>query len=363
MNILPISRRDFLKISLMSASLLPFWKRDSRSTQLTDWPQNTALGRNCTAGTINIRSRPSADSLIINTVYEDTVFLWEKEVVGQAPPGLFSRKWIQTPEGYIYAPSLQPCKYLPNVPVSSLQNTSFGPGMWVEVTVPFVDIYLANPPARAPWLSAVQYPRLYFGQIIWIDELSQDASGKIMYRIKERTSYEDIFWAEATAFKPLTDGDFAPINPEVNDKQIVVNATYQYLSCLEEGREVYFCRVSTGSKINAEGQSVDTWATPLGEFPINRKLASLHMSGGSSGNGYDTPGIGWTSLFAPGGVAIHSTFWHNDFGVARSHGCVNVLPEDAKWIFRWTQPLVPYDPGDVTVQMPGGTKVKVIQPI
>jgi hypothetical protein len=298
---------------------------------------------------------------VIKTVYEDTVFLWEKEVVGQAPPGYFSRRWVQTPEGYIYAPALQPCKYLPNSPIASLADTSLGPGMWAEVTVPYVNILLANPPARSPWLSAVQNPRLYFSQIIWVDDIQPDATGKIMYRIKERFAYEDIFWADATAFRPLNEGDFTPISADVTDKKIAVNATYQYLTCLEGGREVYFCRVSTGSKINAEGQTVDTWATPLGEFPINRKVASMHMSGGSSGNGYDTPGIGWTSLFAPDGVAIHSTFWHNDFGVARSHGCVNVLPEDAKWIFRWTQPLVPYDPGDVTVQMPGGTKVEVIQ--
>jgi lipoprotein-anchoring transpeptidase ErfK/SrfK len=85
------------------------------------------------------------------------------------------------------------------------------------------------------------------------------------------------------------------------------------------------------------------------------------MSGGSSGAGWDTPGIGWTSFFAQGGVAIHSTFWHNNFGVPVSHGCVNVLPEDAKWIFRWTLPQVAYDPGDLTVSMPGGTTVEVIE--
>ena len=66
-------------------------------------------------------------------------------------------------------------------------------------------------------------------------------------------------------------------------------------------------------------------------------------------------------LFFPGeGVAIHSTFWHNDFGVAKSHGCVNAAPEDAKWIWRWTVPDVTYNPGDKTVQMPGGTIIKVI---
>ncbi len=45
----------------------------------------------------------------------------------------------------------------------------------------------------------------------------------------------------------------------------------------------------------------------------------------------------------PAGAAIHGAFWHNDFGVQRSHGCVNVSPEDAKWIYRWTTPFLSLD--------------------
>ncbi|NOY98449.1 MAG: L,D-transpeptidase [Chloroflexi bacterium] len=63
----------------------------------------------------------------------------------------------------------------------------------------------------------------------------------------------------------------------------------------------------------------------------------------------------------PLGVAIHSTYWHNNYGVPTSRGCVNARPDDAKWIFRWTQPVVPYDPGDVTVSMPGGTLIEVTE--
>jgi len=53
--------------------------------------------------------------------------------------------------------------------------------------------------------------------------------------------------------------------------------------------------------------------------------------------------------FASNGAALHSTYWHNDFGIPKSHGCLNCRPEDAKWLFRWTTPLVPYQPGDITV--------------
>jgi hypothetical protein len=40
---------------------------------------------------------------------------------------------------------------------------------------------------------------------------------------------------------------------------------------------------------------------------------------------------------------MHGTYWHNDFGKERSHGCVNMTPQAAKWVFRWTLPSVPPD--------------------
>ena len=69
--------------------------------------------------------------------------------------------------------------------------------------------------------------------------------------------------------------------------------------------------------------------------------------------------MGWVSLFIGKGVAIHSTFWHNNYLEPSSRGCVNVTPEDAKWIFPWSLPQAPYDRGDVTVEIPGGMKIIV----
>jgi lipoprotein-anchoring transpeptidase ErfK/SrfK len=87
------------------------------------------------------------------------------------------------------------------------------------------------------------------------------------------------------------------------------------------------------------------------------------MTGGTSGGGYDLAGIGWTVLFSSNGVALHSTFWHNNFGVPMSHGCVNLRPDDAKWLFRWTNPPVAYTPGDQYSQDSdiAPTKVTVVE--
>ena len=163
----------------------------------------------------------------------------------------------------------------------------------------------------------------------------------------------------AEAFRSLTSDEISPINLLAEEKRIVVNIDYQTLSCFEGKTEVHFARISSGAQYDALGNRVDVWETPVGEFPIWRKAISLPLSGGSASAGWSLPAVGWVSLFVGSGVAIHSTYWHNNYGEPSSRGCVNASPEDAKWLFRWSQPDVTYDPGDVTVEMPGGTKIYV----
>lgn len=357
-----IDRRQFLKYSSTCAglSLLPIKKNIDLAQE--NWPVGKDLGRNCTGGIINLRSKPTAESEIISSIYEDAVFPWNREIIGEAPAGLISKRWVETSEGYVYAPSVQHVKNIPNSVMEDLPEIAGVKGMWAEVTVPFVDLIQENPPARSPWLREVDHPRLYFSQVVWVDGIRKESEGRSYYRINELYGNPgDIFWAKAEGFRRITEEEVQPISPEVENKKVVVDINHQSLSCYEDQREVYYCRISSGAKFNAAGEIVDAWSTPPGPHPIFRKLFSIHMSGDVSGAGWDTPGIGWTSFFAQGGVAIHSTFWHNNFGVPVSHGCVNAKPEDSKWIFRWVQPIVAYIPGDLTVGMPGGTIVDVIQ--
>lgn len=331
------------------------WKK-----YLSDWPEVEMLGRNCVGGMINIRLRPSASSPSVGVLYEDAVIIWLHEVVGEAPGGLISRRWVETPDGYIYAPVIQPVRNMPNEPVIVLPESSSGRGMWAEVTVPFIDISLENPP-NSEWLKNSETPRLYYSQVLWIDDINTNAQGQVMYRVNEKFGNPgDVYWAAGEAFRPITEEDISPIHQDAIDKRIIINLNYQTLSCFEGNQEVYFCRISSGAKFDAAGNVVDHWSTPIGAHLPWRKLISLHMGGGSIGTGWDTPGIGWTTLFDPDGAAIHSTFWHNDFGVPRSHGCVNTRPEDAKYIFRWSSPYVPYDPGNIDMSGPSGTVVEVV---
>jgi hypothetical protein len=355
------SRRHFMKAAMLGIGSLAFPRLASQLDEgiyaLPDFPQAERLGR-VLEGSVALKARPDIDSPDVGTLYEDDVVIWLKEMVGSRPLW-FNQRFVETPDGYIYSPNLQPVRNQPNKVLTELPNPD---GMWVEVTVPYVDLILANPPARSPWLEYTSNPRLYYSQIMWVDEIKTDDNGQVLYRVSDRYgSFGDIFWAAGESMRPLTTDEMSPIHPETDEKLVVVNLTEQALSCYEGTREVYFCRVSTGPKVTTNENPNPRWATPIGRHTIWRKLVSVHMTGGTTGGGYDLPGIGWTVLFSGKGMAIHSTFWHNSYGVPRSHGCVNACPDDAKWIFRWTLPVTPADTGDVTVSGMLSTKVEVIE--
>ena len=359
----PVSRRDFLKLSGLGLGALAFDARP-RLAALPEFPNAAHLGR--ILSKVDVRSAPSDGASIIKYLYEDNVVEWGRETIGPMA-GRINQRWVETPEGYIYAADIQPVRNQPNTPVSALPEGK--PGFWAEVTVPYVDLIQDGAPI-SPWAKDLpQYnlvPRLYYTQVAWIDQIRVDGA-TTYYRFNEDAGhgygYGDIFWADGAAFRPLTADDVSPINPDVDpaQKKVYINLTYQTLSCYEGGTEVYFCRISSGAKWDANGNIVDKWSTPLGADQMTwRKAISIHMSGGSTGAGYDTPAISWTNLFNQGGVAIHGAFWHNDFGAPRSHGCVNARPEDAKWIFRWGAPNVSLDQSDITMEWPnGGTLITV----
>jgi hypothetical protein len=353
-----LSRRNFLKASLFGLGGLSLGRLQPQF-YAPEFPEGERLGR-VIGGKVPLKLRADIDSEEVGILFEDDVVTWLRETVGKRPLWN-SQRFVETPDGYIYAPNLQPVRNNPNQPVKELPGSG---GMWVEVSIPYVDLVLANPPARSPWVKLSPRPRLYYSQVMWIDQMKTDESGQTWYRVGEKYgTFGDFFWAPAEGFRPLTAEEMDPIQPQVEGKRIEVHLIRQTLSAYEGDVEVYFCPVSTGGKFDKDGNPSEKWATPPGEHTIWRKLVSVHMTGGTAGGGYDIAGIGWTVLFSTNGVALHSTFWHNNFGVPMSHGCVNLRPDDARWLFRWTHPPVSYDPGDLyskDTDIPP-TKVKVIE--
>jgi hypothetical protein len=352
------SRRDFLKVAGVGLGALAFkpFKLDTyyeklyTPKMLPQFPNSEIIGR--LVDDTDVRSRPTNDPLLntsIGIIGADTLVPWTREVLGTAV-GLVNQKYLETEQGYIWSSRIQPTRNLPNTPITEMPAGQ--PGFWAEVTVPYVDLTLDGV-AASPWMKDhLTYnfqPRVYYGQTIWIDQIRQN-NGFVEYRWNEDANghgygygaYGEHFWLDGAGVKVLSDVDVAPLSPDFdpNEKKILVDVTYQTLSCFEGNNEVYFCRISSGQKFDSTGAVSNELATPIGDLSAWWKIISKNMTAGSEQAGYSTPAVPWCTFISGEGVAIHGAFWHNDFGERRSHGCVNVTPEDAKWIFRWTTPSI-----------------------
>jgi lipoprotein-anchoring transpeptidase ErfK/SrfK len=135
--------------------------------------------------------------------------------------------------------------------------------------------------------------------------------------------------------------ELTPLSPAVppGSKKLEVNLREQILVAYEMDEPVYMARVATGARF-----STGNYSTPPGWHMTFHKRPSRHMARGNlAANGYDLPGVPWNSYITESGIAIHGTYWHNNFGRPRSHGCINLTPKAAKWVYRWTMPVVPPD--------------------
>lgn len=92
--------------------------------------------------------------------------------------------------------------------------------------------------------------------------------------------------------------------------------------------------------------------TPRGNYPIWAKVASMTMANQDyEDKPYMVEHVPWVLLFQ-GHNALHGAYWHDRFGHRRSHGCVNLSPRDARFLFEWVAPTLPrgwtgYIPGDL----------------
>ena len=366
-----LSRRDFLKLAGMGLGALAFRPRRgfeleyfSMPKRLPQFPGSEIIGRVLENG-IDLRSQPTNDETVNTSIAElpaDTLVEWGRQVVGNVIGGLTNQRYVETPQGYIYSSVVQPTRNLPNTPISEMSAGQSG--FWAEVTVPYIDLAHEGVVA-SPWMQDhITYnfpPRLYYGQVVWIDRIRSD-NGFVEYRWNEDVphgygygAYGEFFWGDGAGFKVLTDGDVAPISADIdpNEKKIEANLDYQTLSCYEGNTEVYFCRISSGLGYDpSTGQASDKLATPVGNLLTHWKIISLNMTAGTFQSGYSTPAVPWSTMISGDGVAIHGAFWHNAFGEKRSHGCINVTPEDAKWIFRWTTPYVSLAQSEIRVSLP-----------
>lgn len=325
-----ITRRDFLKLSALGLGNLAF-------RPLSGWGFGTDSGAiaRVTIQSVSVYSKPSDQSKIVYQRYRDELVNIYDEVVSEDGPG-YNPLWYRVWGGYIHSAYLQRVKVRYN-PV--ITETTVKTGQLAEVTVPLTQTmrYL---PYRKTWEHLY---RLYYGSTHWVKGVDTGPDGTPWYRLHDELN-EVEYHAQATHLRFVPVDEFAPIAPDVtpSNKRIEVSIAMQTLTAYEKDRVVLQTKVSTGIPDRRNIPGLIPTDTPTGEFHVYSKMPSKHMGDGqltADLEAYELPGVPWTTFFAPNGVAFHGTYWHDNFGMTMSRGCVNMRTEEAKWLFRWTTPV------------------------
>jgi hypothetical protein len=129
-----------------------------------------------------------------------------------------------------------------------------------------------------------------------------------------------------------------PPELETDERWIEVELATQTLVAYEGARPMYATLVSSG--VGPRGSET---ATPPGVHRIWVKLLTTSMDNlerEDAEKHYSIEDVPWVMFFDKG-VALHGAFWHREFGRVHSHGCVNLAPIDARWVFDFSAPHLP----------------------
>ena len=329
-----ISRRDFLKLGGLALGSLAFTRPFPREEE-----QGHGMIARVAINQVDVRSAPNDEAPIVGNRFRDQLINIYASINPKDAPQFYNTLWYRIWGGYVHSAHLQLVKIYLNKPAREIPES----GQLMETTVPFSTAYQYNAwDGWIPWRGS----RLYYNTTHWATGIDEGPDGKAWYQITSELSKMEIYFAPAEHFRLIPPEELSPISAAVppEKKRIEVSIADQTLKAFEFDEEIFSTRISSGIPgRNAPGQLPT--ATPTGKFNIYSKMPNKHMGSitgnpdSDDGDSFSLPGVPWTCFFAsPGGYAFHGTYWHNNFGLQMSHGCVNMRNDDAKWLFRWTTP-------------------------
>lgn len=323
---------------------------------------------------IVVRFAPDVDAKAVGTVAADTRVGWTRAAAG---PGC--DRWIEIqPRGWICDQYLEPSREPPaGVELPRLQEGEIVPGVYGKVVGTGVTVRKVadlvvggrsywktldgqklpasrirqHEPSRfsGAWIDSLRVPfawaqsRSKLGDAVRVRS-APDAKAAVVEELAPRTlvPIEDLGpeWTRVAEGRFIATADLHVARaseppPDVRgegERWLDVDLDEQVVVAHEGHRPVFATLVSTGNK---------KWPTPSGIYRIWLKFSETTMNGQMGDEQpYSVATVPWTMFFAKD-LAFHTAYWHDRFGEARSHGCVNVSPIDARTLYEWASPDVP----------------------
>jgi len=172
--------------------------------------------------------------------------------------------------------------------------------------------------------------RLRIGMVFPVKQAIKGDDGKVWFQIIPDPIRPNLYGKWFVIADYVEEISFRQIIPRASPgepvKTIEVDLSDQVLKAYEGKDIVRGTKVSSGVK----GRFTETLP---GRYTILNYRPSAYMGGPRLS--FDLPGVPFAIYFNSFGAALHGTYWHNEFGVRKSHSCVNLPTEEAMWLYNW----------------------------
>ena len=192
-----------------------------------------------------------------------------------------------------------------------------------------------TPSYRAPGFGAQITGKNYIREDVLQVYNAIESEGVVWYQIAPDE------WVNSLKARVMSVKTNPPEGVDTN-RWIEINLQQQILTVYEDGQLVFATLIASG---------LEPFYTQPGLFTINDKKPLETMQGAFEADRSDfyyLQDVPWTMYFDQA-RALHAAYWRTFFGYPQSHGCVNLSPGDAKWLFEWAK-----EGGYVWVHDPSG---------
>lgn len=203
-------------------------------------------------------------------------------------------------------------------------------------TVDITDVYV-SPSFGAGTTGEIYYPNT----LIQVYD-TVEAEGVFWYKIGPSE------WVNSLKSRVVTLRTTPPEGVQAN-RWIELDLSQQTLMAYEDGRLVFATLMTSGRP---------PFYTKPGVFNIYEKRELAIMAGSFEADRsdyYHLEAVPW-QMYYDEARAIHTAYWRTAYGYVGSHGCVNVSPGDAHWLFLWANEgdyVWVHDPSGQTPTDPG----------
>lgn len=263
---------------------------------------------------LRLRSGPDTNSEIIVLLPENAEFIAVPGETGEWVPG-----YADGYAGWVSAEYLTAPEALPEIAVEDWRLD-----VWQGAALSDTSSH------QQPRTAATAVRTIFAGEAVtvvdWVEGEAVVEDDKVWAKLGDGSFVYVRNVGRSAPVQPPPLGDDAPSE----GKWIDIHLTQQLIVAYE-GREPVRTVVMTSG--------MPGWETPTGYFSINNRVANETMESGSIGADkfYELEDVLFTQYFSDVGHALHFAWWKTAETIGRpgSHGCINLLLDDARFFWEW----------------------------